>query len=82
MVTTSDHDAHVRSYWIPKQSIALDDWVSQKLYRTNESERTTYRHSVVQEFRDLIENDAELYLGFHQMFDQMTDAGAVSVDFY
>ncbi|KAF5348549.1 hypothetical protein D9756_009638 [Leucocoprinus leucothites] len=28
-------------------------------------------HPVIREFRDLIEGDAEIYMGFHQMFDEI-----------
>ncbi|KAF9442298.1 hypothetical protein P691DRAFT_798538 [Macrolepiota fuliginosa MF-IS2] len=37
-------------------------------------------HPVIQEFKDLIENNADLYMGFHQMFEQIPNYGPYQTD--
>ncbi|KAK7460958.1 hypothetical protein VKT23_008886 [Stygiomarasmius scandens] len=57
----------------PRDDQALDVWFSGKLEKIEECEITSgfCWHPVIQEFRDLIESDAELYMGFHEMFEQV-----------
>jgi len=57
----------------PQDDQALDVWFSGKLEKIEECETTSgfCWHPVIQEFRDLIESDAELYMGFHEMFEQV-----------
>ncbi|KAF5348554.1 hypothetical protein D9756_009637 [Leucocoprinus leucothites] len=37
-------------------------------------------HPVIREFRDLIEGDAEIYMGFHQMFDEIPNTQQYLMD--
>lgn len=38
---------------------------------TEKPESTTAFHPVIQELQHLVEEDADLYMGFHQMFEQI-----------
>jgi len=37
-------------------------------------------HPVIRDFQSLIENDAEIWLGFHQMFDEIPDTQEYFMD--
>ena len=55
--------------WLPSDQQVLDQWVSQLIRETEAGDRPLL--PVVQEFKDLIEGDAEIYMLFSQMFTQV-----------
>lgn len=56
--------------WLPSDQRATDQWVN-NLIRETDSKGNKALLPVVQEFKDLIENDPELLMLFTQMFDQV-----------
>ncbi|KAF9559660.1 phosphatidylserine decarboxylase-like protein [Agrocybe pediades] len=73
---TYDRHAHVHHRvggWMPKNQRVLEQWLDKKIKvaEHHQRTRTEYRHAVVGEFRALIENDPEIYMAFHQMFDEV-----------
>ena len=58
--------------WLPSDQAILDNWVEaliEEVDVTVQSEKPL--HPVIQEFKDLIDNDAEINMFFTQMFDQV-----------
>ncbi len=55
--------------WLPSDQVVLDRWM-EDLIRTVDANPTSL-HPVVEEFKNLIETDPEVYLLFHQMFEQL-----------
>ncbi|THH31059.1 hypothetical protein EUX98_g3141 [Antrodiella citrinella] len=73
------HDDHVRGYWLTKSDATLIHWEDGKLavVEQNACAPKSYKHHVIQEFRELIESDPEILQGFTEMFDTLQDTGAV-----
>ncbi|KAG8723295.1 hypothetical protein FRC09_003896 [Ceratobasidium sp. 395] len=58
--------------WLPSNHRVLEQWIDNLVQRIdNENKQFKSVHPVILEFKDLIENDAELYQGFHLMFEQV-----------
>ncbi|KAF5390419.1 hypothetical protein D9757_005306 [Collybiopsis confluens] len=59
--------------WLPKDPRVLQSWLDKKLAKAElrEKQREFRWHPVIQEFQKLIENDADLYMDFHAMFEQV-----------
>ncbi|KAF9267730.1 phosphatidylserine decarboxylase-like protein [Marasmius fiardii PR-910] len=59
--------------WLPKDHRVLQSWLDKKLAKAEEREkqRDFGWHPVIQEFQQLIENNADLYMDFHAMFEQV-----------
>lgn len=55
--------------WLPSDHSFLNDWIIEQL--SESKEQNTPLLPVVQEFKDLIENDPHVYMLFHQMFEQI-----------
>jgi phosphatidylserine decarboxylase len=55
--------------WLPSDQAFLDQWLARHIRETEAANAPLL--PVIQEFKDLIENDAELYMLFHQMFQQV-----------
>ena len=55
--------------WLPSDQAVLDKWLHQLI--TDENGNIAELLPVVKEFRDLIEGSPELYVLFHQMFEQI-----------
>jgi len=61
---------HRRGGWLPKDHKVLHDWLQKRINKAkNKSIREV--NPVIKEFQLLIESDATLYMGFHQMFEQV-----------
>ena len=56
--------------WLPQTYQTLETWISRKTAEV-EKEQDLPFHPVIQEFQQLIEGDAEIFMGFHQMFEQV-----------
>lgn len=54
--------------WLPSDQRVLDQWLTAKIEEVDEKRPLL---PVVEEFRDLIESDPEIYMLFHQMFKQV-----------
>lgn len=55
--------------WLPSDQATLDDWMDDLIAEAGENKSPL--SPVVQEFKDLIEGSAELYMLFNQMFEQI-----------
>ncbi|PBK64649.1 hypothetical protein ARMSODRAFT_996703 [Armillaria solidipes] len=55
--------------WLPRDHRVVERWLAKKIVQC--SVKTQAFHPVIQEFKNLIEQDAEIYMGFHQMFEQV-----------
>ncbi len=55
--------------WLPRDHRVLQHWLARKIAQVDADPQPF--HPVIQEFQDLIETDAEIYMAFHQMFDQV-----------
>ncbi|PBK88081.1 phosphatidylserine decarboxylase-like protein [Armillaria gallica] len=55
--------------WLPRDQRVVECWLTKRIAQC--SVQTQHSHPVIQEFQTLIEQDAEIYMGFHQMFEQV-----------
>lgn len=55
--------------WLPSDQAVLDRWLAKQIRAVDANPKPL--QPVVQEFKDLIENDPQLYMYFHQMFEQL-----------
>jgi phosphatidylserine decarboxylase len=55
--------------WLPEDQQFLQDWLANLIEEA--LLRKVPLHPIIQEFKALIENDAEIYMLFHQMFEQV-----------
>ncbi|KAF4619217.1 hypothetical protein D9613_004914 [Agrocybe pediades] len=67
------HVHHRVGEWMPKNHADLESWLAKKIKAAEHNQRTqeSYKHPVIGEFRDLIENDPEICMAFHQMFEEV-----------
>lgn len=59
--------------WLPKNQQVLEAWLDKKIKHVESSGRTNPQtwDPVIIEFQRLIEDDPEIWMGFHQMFEQV-----------
>lgn len=57
--------------WLPSDQAVLDRWMAELIERVDANPAAL--HPAVQELEALIEDDPEVYLLFHQMFEQLPD---------
>ncbi len=55
--------------WLPSDQVFLDKWLEGIIERTHTEQRPL--HPVIAEFQDLIEGDPQVFMLFHQMFEQI-----------
>jgi phosphatidylserine decarboxylase len=55
--------------WLPSDQAVLDRWVADLAARVDANPQPF--HPVIQEFQDLIESVPEIYMWFHQMFEEL-----------
>lgn len=55
--------------WLPSDRIFLAQWVDKRIKAVDANPKPL--HPVVQEFKDLIERDPQIYMLFNQMFEQV-----------
>ena len=55
--------------WLPSDQAVLDRWLADQIRAAAANPKPL--QPVIQEFQDLIESDPELYMFFHQMFEQL-----------
>lgn len=56
--------------WLPQTYQTLESWITKKTAEVEDEKERPF-HPVIQEFQQLIEEDAEIFMGFHQMFEQI-----------
>jgi len=61
--------AHRIGHWLPTDQKVLDEWLAALIDDVHTRPRKL--HPVVDEFRQAIEDDSELYMLFHRMFDEL-----------
>ncbi|KAB5590804.1 Phosphatidylserine decarboxylase family protein [Ceratobasidium theobromae] len=58
--------------WLPSNHRVLEKWIDRLLEKVEDQHRAKKAlHPVIQEFQALIETDAVLFQGFHEMFEQV-----------
>lgn len=63
---------HRRGGWLPKDHQVLRDWIQKHVDKVQDKSLDDAQiHPVIKDFQRLIESDTELYMGFHQMFEQI-----------
>jgi phosphatidylserine decarboxylase len=55
--------------WLPSDQAFLDRWLEAMIRKTHAEVKAL--HPVIADFQDLIESDSELFMLFHQMFEQV-----------
>lgn len=74
MDSSAHHVPHRLGRWLPTDQRVLDAWLAD-LVREVEHEQAgdaaRTLHPVIEDFKALIESDAEIYMLFHQMFEQV-----------
>jgi phosphatidylserine decarboxylase len=55
--------------WLPSDQATLDAWLREQIAAVDANPQPLV--PVVQQFKDLIESDPEIYMYFHQMFEQL-----------
>jgi phosphatidylserine decarboxylase len=55
--------------WLPSDQAFLDKWLAAIVQKTHAEQKAL--HPVIAEFRDFIEADAEIFMLFNQMFEQV-----------
>lgn len=58
--------------WLPSDQQFLDDWLGDQVVASQMSSAPFM--PVIQEFKEMIETDPEIFMLFHQMFEQVPDA--------
>lgn len=75
--TTTGTDAQALPYqvgqWLPSDQRKLEDWEYPLILETANPADETPLFPVIQEFKELIENDPEIFMLFTQMFEQIPD---------
>ncbi|OSD05166.1 phosphatidylserine decarboxylase-like protein [Trametes coccinea BRFM310] len=58
--------------WLPRNHEVMRKWLERKIaYVDHPTRRNEPLHPVIQQFQEFIERDAIVYMGFHQMFEQV-----------
>lgn len=69
---TPTHVHHRVGGWLPKDQRVLEAWLAKQVQTVlKRNRRPKEFHPVTQEFHQLIESNAEIYMLFHQMFEQI-----------
>jgi len=55
--------------WLPSDRAFLDRWLAAMIHKTHTADRAL--HPVIEEFQALIESDPQIFMLFHQMFEQV-----------
>lgn len=77
---TFNHDGHIHGHWLPRNHDDIRPWIERRLNKARQRQTAGYQHAVIQKFRDLIENDADIYMGFTQMFAALPAGSPVCYD--
>ena len=68
----------IKDGWIPPSRGALNEWLTPKEPKEPGAPKKPYLHSAVQELKRLIDDDPEVYMGFHDMLEEHSSGGPVS----
>ncbi len=76
---TSSLSAHYNvGQWLLSDQVAYDKWLTELVQDTEEGDRPLL--PVIQEFKELIEKDPQVYMLFHQMFEQLPQTSVYKKD--
>ena len=64
--------------WLPSDQVVLDRWLANLIYKVDANPMPL--HPVIQEFKYQIERDPEIYMYFHQMFDDLPQTAQFAVN--
>ena len=59
--------------WMPEDQRVLDEWLARLIRRVESRSKQKELQPSVQVLKDLIEGTPEVYMWFHQMFEQLPD---------
>ena len=80
--TTNEKNQQTLPYriaeWLPSDQAVLDAWLQNLILETESEDMELL--PVVADFKELIESDPEIYMYFHQMFDQVPSDSKFSSD--
>ena len=65
-------------HWLPSDQVVLDDWMRNLIAETTAENNSLL--PVMEELKDLIESDPEIYMLFHQMFSQVPNKAPYNQD--
>ncbi|KAG9032303.1 hypothetical protein FRB95_001624 [Tulasnella sp. JGI-2019a] len=72
MLNHHHHIKHRVGEWMPRDQRVLKAWLGRQIAKVDENLKSPGDlHPVIQEFKHLIERDPEIFMGFHQMFEQV-----------
>lgn len=74
----SDHVPYNVGKWLPSDQVVLDNWLQKLILETEADDRELLPE--VAEFQELIESDPEIFMYFHQMFEQIPHKAKFSHD--
>jgi phosphatidylserine decarboxylase len=59
--------------WLPRDQSVLEAWIDKVLVKVRQRARAgePFIHSTIVDFQNLIETDPEIWMGFHQMLEQV-----------
>ena len=66
--------------WLPSDRFFLEQWMGKLIRETDAVKAGKPLLPVIQEFKDMIEGDPEIYMLFHQMFTQIPRKGPFAND--
>ena len=62
--------------WLPRDHRVLQKWLSKRIAKVDERRQSGVKVAfdpVIEEFRNTIESSSPIYMGFHEMFNQVPD---------
>ncbi|GJE85173.1 phosphatidylserine decarboxylase family protein [Phanerochaete sordida] len=67
--------------WLPDNAEIIVRWLDRKISLVEHQDRSNVAlHPVIQEFQHFIEGDPVIYMGFHQMFEQIPEGAPYDKD--
>lgn len=70
-MSSSHHHVHHRvGGWLPRDQRVLERWIEKRINKLTATPVTEW-HPVILDFKKLIEDDPDIWMGFHQMFEQV-----------
>jgi len=71
MAHHAHHVHHRVGGWLPRDQHVLESWIGKQLAKLPETHDVANWSPVILEFKNLIEEDPDIWMGFHQMFEQV-----------
>ncbi len=62
--------------WLPRDHRVLEQWLKKRIAKIDDRRKKGTKVAldpVIQEFQEVIESNSPIYMGFHEMFNQVPD---------